>query len=75
MNGKYLVAALNSENSGKTVVKGYDTAGKERLNFEISGNIIGMLPPETPCCFIQTDIYICIRKRGPVGTQEAGFTD
>ncbi|PWM20938.1 MAG: hypothetical protein DBX53_07560 [Clostridiales bacterium] len=75
VNGKYLVAALNSENSGKTVVKGYDTAGKERLNFEISGNIIGMhTAGDAVLLYTDRYIYMYNEKGLLIGTQEAGFT-
>lgn len=60
VNGKYLVAALGSEESGKTVVKGYDTAGKERLNFEISGNIIGMHTARRRRAALYRPIYIYV---------------
>ena len=56
-------------------MKGYDTAGKERLNFEISGNIIGMhTAGDAVLLYTDRYIYMYNEKGLLIGTQEAGFT-
>ncbi len=74
VNGKYLAAAFGSAESEKTTVKGYDTDGKERLNFEVSGNIIGMHSAgDALLLYTNKYIYLYNEKGLRIGTQEAGF--
>ncbi|MFR1517398.1 MAG: DUF5711 family protein [Clostridia bacterium] len=74
INGKYCVASFGSASSEKTVIKGYDTDGKERLNFEVSGNIIGMHSAgDALLLYTNKYIYMYNEKGLLIGKQEAGF--
>lgn len=75
VNGKYCVAAFGTDAADKTVVKGYDTAGKESLNFEVAGNIIGMQSVgDTILLYTNKYVYLYSERGLLIGTQEAGFT-
>lgn len=74
LNGKYFVASFGSVDSEKTTVKGYDTSGKESLNFEVFGNIIGMHSAgDALLLYTNKYIYLYNEKGLLIGTQEAGF--
>lgn len=74
LNGKYCVAAFRTESSEKTTVKGYDTAGKESLNFEVAGNIIGMHSVgDALLLYTNRSIYLYNERGLLLGTLEAGF--
>ena len=74
LNNKQCVIAVGSENSSKTNVIGYTTKGKESLNIEISGNIIGMdSVGDGLLVYTEKDVYLYNEKGLLIGTQEAGF--
>ena len=55
-------------------MKGYDTSGKESLNFEVFGNIIGMHSAgDALLLYTNKYIYLYNEKGLLIGTQEAGF--
>lgn len=74
LNDKYILIAIGNENADKSTVKAFDTAGKESLNLEIEGNIIGMdSEGETFMVYTDSHAYLYNSKGFLIGKVEAGF--
>ena len=66
--------AIGSENADKTTVKMFDTAGKEKLSFDISGNVIGVdSVGDTFLIYTNTHVFLYNNKGVLIGSAEAGF--
>ncbi len=71
---EYIMAAFGTEDSEVDTVKIYDDEGRERVKFEISGNIIGMHSfKDTVMLYTDRYVYLYSRNGLLIGTQEAGF--
>lgn len=74
LNDKYILIAIGNENADKSTVKAFDTSGKESLNLEIEGNIIGMdSEGETFMVYTDSHAYLYNSKGLLIGKVEAGF--
>lgn len=74
VDGKYCVAAIGNEETGKNIIKGFDEAGKECLNFEIEGNIIGVdSVGETFMVYTEKHVHLYNTRGFLIGKAEAGF--
>ena len=68
------LVAIGSENADKTTVKMFDTAGKEKLSFDISGNVIGVdSVGDTFLIYTNTHVFLYNNKGVLIGSAEAGF--
>lgn len=73
--GNKIMAAAGTVDSGKNTIHGYGENGKERVNFEISGNIIGMHSVgDTVMMYTDKYVYLYNENGLFIGEQEAGFT-
>lgn len=68
------MTASGIEGSGKNRIRGYGDNGKERVNFEITGNIISM-HSMGDAVLMYTDKYVYLYNENGllIGQQEAGF--
>lgn len=72
--GKQCVVSIGNDGAEKTVVKGFDTAGKELFNIEVAGNVIGMDSADDAfVVFTESHIYLYNNKGKLIGEVEAGF--
>lgn len=74
VENKYCMVAIGNDNAEKTTVKAFDTSGNEKLNFEVSGNVIGVdAVGDTFLVYTDTHVSLYNSKGFFIGSAEAGF--
>ena len=74
VENKYCLVAIGNDSADKTTVKAFDASGKEKLSFEVSGNVIGVdSVGDTFMVYTKTHVSLYNSKGLFIGTAEAGF--
>lgn len=74
VGNKYCLIAVGSDHADKSIIKAFDITGKEILNFEVSGNVIGVNSVgDTFALYTDTHVMLYNSKGILIGSVEAGF--